>query len=210
MDPANWTGDLAPTAGSELLFPAGAPPDSLATINDFPDGTAFSGIHFAGFDFYSVVGNAITLGTGGLTSELVASIETPITLGASTIIQGEGGGFMNALGAIDTGPHTLTVVANANALVTLGPLSGTGKILKSGGGPAGVLVFGTGARRHDRHPGWCLRDNGRADADIAPGAGLFVASGTECTISSPGSGDGRSGQRRHVRGVEARVRAAPR
>src|SRR5690349_1904314 len=56
--PANWVGDVAPTAGSDLTFPAGAA--QLNSVNDFPAGTAFGTVTITAG--YVISGNAVTPG----------------------------------------------------------------------------------------------------------------------------------------------------
>src|SRR5262245_40472930 len=61
---ANWVGDVAPHAGDDLVFPAGAA--QLATVNDFPDGTAFHSlmVNSVGNQSYQLSGNRIALAAG--------------------------------------------------------------------------------------------------------------------------------------------------
>src|SRR6266496_2181163 len=43
---ANWVGNMAPSPGDDLVFPAG--PTQLSAANNFPAGTAFHSITFSG------------------------------------------------------------------------------------------------------------------------------------------------------------------
>jgi len=55
MTAANWVGNVAPVAGDNLVFPAGAA--QLSTTNNFPAGTGFNSVIISG-NGYSFAGNA--------------------------------------------------------------------------------------------------------------------------------------------------------
>jgi fibronectin type 3 domain-containing protein len=56
--PENWVGDIAPTTGDSLVFPAGAA--RLDNLNDYPDGIAFGSITVSGSGYkFSNSGNTI-------------------------------------------------------------------------------------------------------------------------------------------------------
>lgn len=136
---ANWSTDTAPTPGVELVFPVG--PTVTSMVNDFPAGTAFAGVRFTASGYF-VQGNMITIGAGGFIATTgVAGASTPITLGASSFFEGNAGGAMDFSGAIAVGEHTLTINANANARVSVGPLSGTGVINRFGGASSAFDPF---------------------------------------------------------------------
>src|SRR5262245_18156133 len=64
--PANWKGGIAPEAGDDLVFPAGAA--RRDNRNDFAPNTKFDSIRIAGSG-YSLGGNAVSLkGADGLRS----------------------------------------------------------------------------------------------------------------------------------------------
>lgn len=60
--PQNWVGDVAPSAGEDLLFPPGAAQSTA--VNDFPDGTVFNSINITETG-YLLKGNAVEL-LGGI------------------------------------------------------------------------------------------------------------------------------------------------
>ena len=62
----NWTGSIAPSAGDNLVFPAG--PSVKTGTNNFPNTTAFASISI-GDNGYTMAGNSITLGTGGISCD---------------------------------------------------------------------------------------------------------------------------------------------
>src|SRR5262249_53676228 len=68
-DRFNWQGDLAPTAGDDLVFGPGADPTSLTNNNDFGGSASFNSITFTAGG-YTLQGNTITLGPGGVTYDV--------------------------------------------------------------------------------------------------------------------------------------------
>lgn len=109
---ANWVGDILPTAGSNLIFPAGAA--RLSNTNNFAANTNFNNITVTGAG-YILGGNAINL-TGNLAATYAA--------GASTI------GLDTALQSSRT-----VDVAAGGTLVLSGAISGAGfGVTKNGGG----------------------------------------------------------------------------
>lgn len=140
---ANWVGDVAPKAGDNLIFPAGVPADSLATVNNFADNTVFGGIIFTGTG-YSVSANSaglndITLPLDGLfdLSE-TAGINTfgvGISSNVPIFISCLGTGSLTVSGFIINNGHTLTLFsesAGTPVLTLSGQLSGAGKVVKDG------------------------------------------------------------------------------
>jgi hypothetical protein len=64
--PANWVGDVAPSPGDNLVFPAGAA--KLNSINTFPAGTAFGSIDVSGGDhriYNGIVSSGVVQVTSG-------------------------------------------------------------------------------------------------------------------------------------------------
>lgn len=74
----NWIGlgGAAPGAGDDLVFPSGA--TNFSTSNDYEAGTSFNSITITA-DGYTLAGNAIALGAGGLTTH-VAGGSTTVSL----------------------------------------------------------------------------------------------------------------------------------
>ena len=80
-DSANWSSSLTsnlaivPSAGDSLVFPAAfAPGSSFVSIDNLTANTNFNSITFQGGG-YSVSGNSIALGAGGLTDSGTNSIQ---------------------------------------------------------------------------------------------------------------------------------------
>jgi uncharacterized repeat protein (TIGR01451 family) len=78
----NWQGDVAPTPGQTLIFPAGAPRPT--SINNFPAGTVFAGIKMA--HGQSITGNAISL-SSNLPIEVRPTASNFSSIGASLTFQ---------------------------------------------------------------------------------------------------------------------------
>jgi autotransporter-associated beta strand protein len=104
-DAANWVGNLVPTAGSNLVFPASAA--RRESVNDLAPGVAYRSIAIAsgGFDIY---GNAIRL-AAGITTTFAAggssySLATEL-LANTTITVGAGGSL--AMGDVISGAFNL-------------------------------------------------------------------------------------------------------
>jgi autotransporter-associated beta strand protein len=110
MTADNWSGDTAPVAGDNLVFPAGV--TNLGPVNNFPAGTSFNTITIAG-PSYQLTGNAMNL---------AADIDTTYTSGTSS----------DAI-ATDLVAGTVSV-APSGTLDLTGALSGSAGLALSGGG----------------------------------------------------------------------------
>jgi fibronectin-binding autotransporter adhesin len=132
-DSANWGGTL-PVPGDDLVFPAGA--SNLTNSNDFPAGTLFQSISFAAP--YTVGGNALTIGAGGITSTGgVATITLPLQLGAAQSWTSAAAAFqfgMSVVGSVDLNGFALTLMATKTISRIDGAISGTGQITIAGNG----------------------------------------------------------------------------
>lgn len=103
-EPGNWTPSGVPAAGEFLRFPSGAA--NLVTINDLPDGTAFSHIEFTG-PYYTLLGNGVEL-TEALSGYFGTQVQLPIDVAANAV----------------------TISGSSTRLT--GEISGTGPVLISG------------------------------------------------------------------------------
>ncbi len=126
---ANWVGDVAPTAGDDLVFPASAA--QFATNNNFFFFTAFNSLTFQGGN-YTVGGNPMTLrglnvngGTQAINTAV--SISTPQTFNAAA-------GSTVTLAVLSIGSQPLTLNGDGN--FGIGLISGSGTITKNGLGAA--------------------------------------------------------------------------
>jgi len=89
MTATNWVGDVAPSVGGDLVFPAGVTANKTNS-NNYPAGTAFGSIQFLGSS-YSLGGNAATLSGGITNSGSNNQLGFGLTLGASQTFASGGG-----------------------------------------------------------------------------------------------------------------------
>jgi autotransporter-associated beta strand protein len=129
---ANW-GGTAPVPGDDLVFPAGA--SNLSNTNDFGAGTAFSSITISGAG-YVLGGAAVNLGAGGIGSSLGGTISVDLTPTAAEMWT-VSSGTLTISGNVNLNGQTLTLnSAGGNGNIT-GVISGSGTIVKIGGGGSG-------------------------------------------------------------------------
>ena len=128
MTAANWVGDVAPAAGDNLIFPAGAARRS--NTNNFPAGTKFSSISMDGG--YILGGNGIVLQAGitATQNQTNAVNLNGIKLDANQAFIKSGQGDLVVNSNIDTNGKTLTLVSatSAGGHVYRGVISGSGGI----------------------------------------------------------------------------------
>ena len=142
-DAANWSGDVAPIAGDDLVFPAGA--GNLANINDLAAGTRFNTILIQGTG-YNITGAAIEL-SGGLTANNTTGSNTfgldTTLINAQTFMSANPGTTLNLTGGINTaniigsyfvGSVPAIVFDGQGDLNSTGVISGAGGLSKLGGG----------------------------------------------------------------------------
>jgi len=131
-DPANWGGS-AVSANDDLVFPAGAL--NQTNTNDIAAGTSFHSIAITG-GAYTLNGNAITLGAGGLSvSTSGNTINIPITLGASQTWTASGTADFTLAGNANLNGVTLILSIAGSSSTISGVISGVGAIAKTGAGP---------------------------------------------------------------------------
>jgi autotransporter-associated beta strand protein len=96
-DAANWVGGAAPLPGDRLVFPADAA--QLTNVNDFPSGSLFYSLTFAGGTInllggtaFNVTGAPITVGPGGITDRWPSGFSAPsVTLSVDLELAGPAG-----------------------------------------------------------------------------------------------------------------------
>lgn len=119
---ANWSGDVAPVTGDDLVFPGGA--SNLSNTNDLTENTIFNSITFSGSG-YTLSGNRIILGQG------LAGITDSVSSGGNEIALDIRVDFTRDI-----------VVTNANETLTIsGRISGVGGLNKEG---VGKLILSGG------------------------------------------------------------------
>ncbi len=90
---ANWQNDVAPQAGDDLVFPAGA--QQLASVNDFAAGTTFGSLSVTGSG-YSIRGNALAVSKG-----VSANIPSGGTSTLALSVGGAGGLVKDGFGSLE-------------------------------------------------------------------------------------------------------------
>ncbi|MBI5089475.1 MAG: autotransporter-associated beta strand repeat-containing protein [Actinobacteria bacterium] len=151
-DAANWVGDVAPLAGSDLLFPAGAA--RLSNVNDLAAGFDVASIDIASAG-YSLSGNAI---------DLIGDVAATHTTGTSTI-------------ALDVNlPSTRAFdVAAGATLVVSGSIAGaTAGVSKTSPGTLQITGPGAGSYTGSTAVGAGVLD---VDGSITSSSQVDVASG---------------------------------
>ena len=109
----NWQGNVAPAAGDTLFFPSGV--SQRTAVNDLDPGTSFGAINIDGSGSYSISGNGIAIGAGGINALGSAShtLNLPVSL--------------NNLGSS-------VVVSDLATLSMSGPFTGNGGLNKGANG----------------------------------------------------------------------------
>jgi hypothetical protein len=147
-NPNNWAGNIAPVAGDNPVFPAGAAQET--NTNDLAAGTQFGNVVFQAGG-YSVSGSAITL-NGSLDSSASSgstAFDLAVTLaGATSVLMGGPGSDIAFGQAINTNGFTLSVggggeadfTSNINGAGGLSIGAGTVKLSGTNSFAAGTLV----------------------------------------------------------------------
>ncbi|MFH0986331.1 MAG: filamentous hemagglutinin N-terminal domain-containing protein, partial [Candidatus Omnitrophota bacterium] len=117
-DGGNWSGlgGAAPGAGDDLVFPdVSGGSNRYSLTNDYLAGTPFNSLTFTASG-YTLAGNAIELGAGGITDSAAS--------GSNTI----------SLGMTLNATRTMTVTNSGESLTLSGVISGSGGLTKAGAG----------------------------------------------------------------------------
>jgi autotransporter-associated beta strand protein len=131
---SNWEGGVAPIAGDDLIFPAGAA--RLAdNTNNFPTNTLFRFLTFGGAD-YVLRGNPVRLTEGVVcTNDLgTNTVALDLLLGADQTFRcSNAAARLEISGGVNLSNRTLTV-ETAGQVSLSGVVSGAGGLIKTGGG----------------------------------------------------------------------------
>lgn len=154
---SNWVGGAVPVAGDTLVFPSGG--TTKAMTNDLANGFQVAGMSFDGG--YSLTGNSITLGSGGLACA--------------------GSGTNSAGIAIALGADVTITVPNTCVIQLTGIVSGAFDITKTGTGLVRLSGANTYSKRTIINGGYV-----NASAPSALGAGDGTAA-TETIVNVGGT-----------------------
>ncbi|WP_425614644.1 autotransporter-associated beta strand repeat-containing protein [Anatilimnocola sp. NA78] len=188
----NWAGNVAPTTGDDLVFPAGA---ATTTNNNLAPGTRFNTILIQG-NGYNITGNAIEL-YGGLTANNVSGTNTyglsTTLVNAQTFMSANSLATLNVTGSINTANLLGTTNIFASSALTLdgsgalsisGSIVGSGSLSKLGSGTATLSGANSYEGLTDVRQGVLVANNNSALGSattgstlVAAGASLHVAGG---------------------------------
>jgi autotransporter-associated beta strand protein len=194
---ANWLGDIAPSAGFDLIFPFSA---NTSPVNDLAAGTDFTGLNFdGGATSYTLTGNAIGISNfvrntslNPQAVNLPLELNGPLTLDALNSTLSIGGAISGPQGITKTG-NRVDLTANntytGDTTITTGTLSiGDGDVAGSID-PTGTVSFGAGTTTR-------LEVNRSDDTTLANPittggrANIAAVNGQTVTLSGPITGTG--------------------
>ncbi|MFO0816817.1 MAG: hypothetical protein U1A77_02670 [Pirellulales bacterium] len=125
---SNWVGDVAPSAGVDLIFPTGISAN-LASTNDFAAGTNFGVIQLLGNN-YQLGGNGITLAEGVSNSGSGNDLQLALTLGATQTILNNA--ELTLSGGVAIAGFDLTFAGNGTTQVN-SAITGAGNLIQQNG-----------------------------------------------------------------------------
>jgi Bacterial Ig-like domain (group 3) len=145
-DSNNWVGATAPADNASslaLTFPdlgSCSPPAVCSQSNNDRVGLGLSSLDFTGtpFDSYQLGGNAVTLGSGGISSTSAATLSLPLQLVGATQTWTIDGGDLNLASSV-TGSSALTVDLSD----TPSPQDATGTLTVTGDTEVGPMTLAT-------------------------------------------------------------------
>jgi len=172
---ANWSGDYAPLAGDDLVFPeSGA---QQANNNNFFLFTSFNSITVEG-GTYSFSGNPIRLVNGLTVNGGTQTFSLAIALnGAQTFFVDTGGTATIVILSVGSSP----LIIDGPGLLGIGLISGSGPVTKEGAGGAAIISGAGFSGPLTHHDGIFVVDASIPDSTVtvdsmAPG-GMFALSG---------------------------------
>src|SRR5947207_2097796 len=130
-DGGNWAGGVAPQSGDDLVFGAGA--SNLATVNDLAVGFPINSISITSAG-YSLNGARINLGAGGISTSASGSIVIPLVLTAAQTWTSSASAVLTTNSSVNLNGQTLTLNSAGGDGNITGVISGSGTIIKIGGG----------------------------------------------------------------------------
>jgi autotransporter-associated beta strand protein len=178
----NWVDDVAPVAGDDLFFPV-APPN-LFPVNNFPAGTTFNSLIFAGGG-YTLGGSSIALNAGILATNGANNfINNPLVLNSNQTFTIKAGSSSFSLPtAIDTNGKDLTWDIGTTTLAQVqAVISGAGGLIKTGAGSVLLYASNTFSGPVQINQGFLNIYHGHSLGDT--NAATTVASGTILTLAN--------------------------
>jgi autotransporter-associated beta strand protein len=183
LNATNWVGDVAPSAGDDLVFPTGAAQST--SFNDFPAATTFNSITIGApytFSGQSIALNAGIIATNGnatfFNNALILNSNQTFTLNVGT------GVSFNLFGPINNNGHDLTFSVGSGTLAQVqSVISGAGGIIKTGAGNALLYASNTFSGPVQINQGAISIYNGHSLGDT--NANTTVASGATLPIANP-------------------------
>ena len=143
---ANWSTDVAPVTGDDLVFPADTPQQS--NNNNFFFLTSFRSITVEG-GTYTFAGNPIRLTNGLTVTSGTQTFNFAITLSGPQTFFADTGATVTVV-ILSLGSSPLTI--DGAGITGIGLLSGSGSIVKNGTGAGGIITasgFNGGITLHD-------------------------------------------------------------
>ncbi len=144
----NWTGDVAPSAGDDLVFPAGTARKTIT--NNYTAGTSFNSITFSGSTSsgetnYTFSGNSIVL-VDGVTTDFTSNGGSPtiglaMQLGGQAFITSQNNNLI-LTGALNIGSNTV-IFDGAGSNTIDGAITGSGTVTKDGSGLLSINAANT-------------------------------------------------------------------
>ncbi|MBX6313314.1 MAG: autotransporter-associated beta strand repeat-containing protein [Isosphaeraceae bacterium] len=177
-NPANWVEGRAPAAGDDLVFPANAV--RFGTLqNDLPAGTVFNSLTltaFGGQIAYTLTGNAIGIGGGGISDTTTSFAVDRIDLNIALVTP--------VSPAAGVGAELPFVVTSGSPILEInGVISGVGGITKSGVGVVELRGANTYAAGTTISAGVIHARNGSALGST--GRGTTVQAGAALWLDPP-------------------------
>lgn len=191
-DGTRWLGGATPANGSAIVF-AGtggySTNDALTAVNSIRFSADAAGA-------YAVLGDALTLGSGGITNEsaFLQEVAVDLTLVANSFVVTHSATILLS-GGIDTAGHTLVVDGDHDTEIS-GVVSGTGAILKTDFGRLTLSGANTYTGGTQVLGGELIVNGGVLGATVVNQAGLLGGHGTltgavsVAGVLSPGASPG--------------------
>ena len=201
----NGTGPAASTADGTLTFPSMSCSSTCASTNDL-SGVSLTGLTIDAKTSYNVTGNAVTLGSGGISttgsgSSLAAIWSAPIALNGSQTWSIGGGGQLALNGAISGASDAVTADLSSYSILALSSDDEIGPVTASGGGflslGGGASLNGTDGNSVSLTSGSYLQEIGNATVGPLTVTGSNIGVGgafsvEDLTVNGTASIDGAS------------------